>query len=80
VNRSASAIPNPVSNRDLHPDLETAIARTVARQIQPLREELIAAEDRVRLRDILGGVGYILGLTGLALWWRCREGGSPGRH
>jgi nickel transport protein len=57
----------------LDPALEAAIERAVARQIRPLREQLIAAEERTRLRDILGGFGYILGLTGLALWWRSRH-------
>jgi len=53
--------------------LEAAIERALARQIRPLREDLMAAEDRTRLRDILGGIGYIVGLTGLALWWRSRR-------
>lgn len=57
----------------LDPAMEAAIERAVARQIRPLREQLIAAEERTRLRDILGGFGYILGLTGLALWWRSRH-------
>lgn len=54
--------------------LEAAIERALARQLRPLREDLAAAEDRTRLRDILGGIGYIVGLTGLALWWRSRRG------
>jgi nickel transport protein len=41
-----------------------------------LREELIAAQDAYRLQDILGGVGYIFGVAGLALWWRARRFGS----
>jgi nickel transport protein len=39
----------------LDPALEAAIERAVARQVRPLREQLIAAEDRIRLQDILGG-------------------------
>jgi nickel transport protein len=58
----------------LDPVLEQAIERVLARQIHPLREALVAAEDRVRVQDILGGLGYILGLTGLGLWWSCRAG------
>ncbi|EGV16525.1 hypothetical protein [Thiocapsa marina] len=58
---------------DLDPALESAIERAVARQIRPLREQLVAAQDRVRLQDILGGIGYIIGLTGLALWWKSRR-------
>jgi nickel transport protein len=49
------------------------IERAVARQVRPLREELMAAQDQARLHDILGGIGYILGLTGIALWWRARR-------
>lgn len=57
----------------LDPALESAIERAVARQIRPLREQLVAAEDRIRFQDILGGIGYIMGLTGLALWWKSRR-------
>ena len=51
----------------------TAVEAAVARQIRPLREELLATRDALRLQDILGGLGYIFGLTGLALWWRSRR-------
>lgn len=56
------------------PALSAAIALAVARQVRPLREELAAERDRVRLQDILGGLGYIFGLAGIALWWRRRDG------
>jgi hypothetical protein len=59
------------------PALEAAIERAVARQIGPLREQLLAAQERVLLRDVLGGLGYILGLTGLALWWTSRGRARP---
>jgi nickel transport protein len=48
----------------------------VARQIRPLREELLATRDALRLTDILGGVGYIFGLAGVALWWHARRSGG----
>jgi nickel transport protein len=51
------------------------VERAVARQIRPLREALEAERSRARLHDILGGLGYIAGLAGLALWWRSRKGG-----
>lgn len=57
-------------------DLAT-IERAVARQVGPLREELRATQDQARLHDILGGIGYILGLVGIALWWRARCSGRP---
>jgi nickel transport protein len=56
--------------------LESAIERAVARQVRPLREELIAAQDALRIQDLLGGLGYIFGLAGLALWWHGRRTGD----
>lgn len=65
------ATPSPVAARDC--SLEDTVEAAVARQVQPLREELIAMRDEVRLHDVLGGIGYIFGLTGLALWWHRRR-------
>jgi nickel transport protein len=58
--------------------LEAAIERAVARQVRPLREELLAARDALRLQDVLGAIGYLFGLAGVGLWWhsrRWRDGG-----
>jgi nickel transport protein len=55
------------------PQVLAAIEAAVARQVRPLREELAADRDRARLHDILGGIGYILGIAGLALWWGTRR-------
>jgi nickel transport protein len=49
------------------------LEQVVARQITPLREEIAAYQAQVRLRDILGGLGYIIGLAGLALWFKGRR-------
>jgi nickel transport protein len=61
----------------LDPTLEAAIEHAVARQVRPLREQLIASQEAFRLQDILGGIGYIFGLGGLALWWHSRRLGNP---
>ncbi len=53
------------------------VERAVARQIRPLREALQASEERARLHDILGGIGYIVGLAGLGLWWGGRRRSRP---
>jgi len=54
-------------------------------QIRKHREEIGRYEDRVRLHDILGGVGYILGVAGIAFYFlgvrrreRRREASSGG--
>lgn len=38
------------------------------RQVVALREQLDEYEDRVRFRDVLGGLGYLLGLAGVACY------------
>jgi nickel transport protein len=53
--------------------LGALVEQAVARQVRPLREELIAAQARANLRDVLGGIGYILGIAGLLAWWRSRR-------
>jgi nickel transport protein len=47
--------------------------QAVARQTRSMREALLACEAQLRLRDILGGLGYIVGLAGLGLWWDSRR-------
>ena len=67
---------DPVAPQTFDPALIGAIEQALARQTHPLAERLNALEERVRFQDVLGGIGYILGLTGLALWWRCRRAGE----
>jgi nickel transport protein len=55
------------------PELAALIEQAVARQVRPLREELLAAQGRAGLRDVLGGIGYIFGLAGVLMWWRSRR-------
>lgn len=45
----------------------------VARQLAPLREDVQRLADRRRLQDILGGIGYLLGLAGLGAWLHARR-------
>ena len=41
------------------------IEDAVSRQLRPLREQLDQLENTIRLRDILGGIGYVVGVLGL---------------
>lgn len=50
-----------------------AVEAAVARQIRPLRQQLDAYEDKIRLHDILGGIGTIFGLFGIAAWISARR-------
>ena len=50
-----------------------ALEAAIARQIRPLREQLDAYESRVRLHDIMGGIGTIFGLFGCWAWLQSRR-------
>lgn len=54
-------------------ELDAIVERAVAREVGPLREELRGYANRVRLGDIVGGLGGIIGLAGAAMWWRARR-------
>lgn len=77
---TASAAPSPPpaaavapGATTIGPELEQAIDHAVARHIGPLREQLDAFEDAIRFRDILGGLGWIVGLTGIACYFIARK-------
>jgi len=43
----------------------SVIEDALSRQIRPLREQLAHYQQKIWLHDILGGIGYILGIMGL---------------
>jgi len=49
-------------------ETDKMIVRAVSKQIRPLREQLDHLEETIRLRDVLGGIGYILGITGVVFY------------
>ncbi|PWR23140.1 cobalamin biosynthesis protein CbiM [Zavarzinia compransoris] len=54
--------------------IEAAVDRAVARQVRPLLEAYDEAEGRIRFNDVMGGIGMIIGLAGMALWASARRG------
>lgn len=45
------------------------VAEEISQQLYPLKQQLDEYENKVRLRDIVGGVGYIFGLAGIVLYF-----------
>jgi nickel transport protein len=64
----AAAAQGPCPNME---ELEALVARSVESKLAPLRAQL--ADPEWGLRDILGGIGYILGLMGLAAYIHSRR-------
>ena len=58
-------------------ETERRIEAAVARQVRPLLERIEALDARLRLADIVSGVGMILGLAGMGLWAVARRTAHP---
>lgn len=58
--------------------VDRAVDRAVERQVRPLLEAYAQAESRVRFNDVVGGIGMIVGLAGIALWFSGRRSGGGG--
>jgi len=73
----------PPAGPAISPDeLQAAVETAVARQLQPLREQLEGYESKVRLHDVLAGIGYIFGVSGVAFYFlgRSRKGAGRARE
>ncbi|MEI6560161.1 MAG: energy-coupling factor ABC transporter permease [Rhodospirillaceae bacterium] len=62
------------------PDLGAIIERSVARQVRPLREQLDSWQDTLWMHDLLGGLGVIFGLGGLAYGLTARRRFAAGER
>jgi len=79
---AAASLPAPVrSRRDddssigliSNDDLRVAVEEAVSKQVAPLRRELADARRAVQIRDVVGGLGYILGIVGIYCFLRSRR-------
>lgn len=53
--------------------MEDRIEQAMARQLAPLREQLFGYERTTRIRDIVGGIGYVFGLAGIVVLLKHRK-------
>lgn len=56
--------------------IEEIVDKAVSKRILPLQESIERYEGLIRLRDVLGGIGYILGIAGIASLLLSRRGGK----
>ena len=57
-------------------DLQTMIEAALEKQLQPVLRRLYQMDEGPRLADIMGGIGYILGLVGLGAYIHFRRRSS----
>lgn len=69
---SISEMSNPSFNGPSEAHLSRIVEQAIAAQVGPLRDELHRFQDRARMSDIVGGIGFIFGIAGFAMWWRTR--------
>lgn len=61
-----------ISNEQLRLIIDTSISK----QLSPIKHMLAESrEQKTSLKDILGGIGYIIGLLGIAAYMQARKGG-----
>ncbi|MCB2227026.1 MAG: hypothetical protein KQH53_10150 [Desulfarculaceae bacterium] len=60
-------------------DLEQVLSSLLQKELAPLKAQLarLSADQGVTVRDVLAGLGYILGLLGLAAYMRYRQQNKP---
>lgn len=58
-------------------EVRRAVGEEVDKRLRPLQAQVarLAAERGIKVSDVLGGLGYILGLVGLAAWFQSRRKG-----
>jgi len=54
-------------------NLERMIAKAVRKEVQPLRKEIAQYKEKNDMQSILGGIGYILGITGIGFYIAVRR-------
>ncbi len=54
-------------------DIEKIVEKSVEKALKPLIRMMEEENRRMRLRDIIGGIGYILGITGIAFYLLSRR-------
>ena len=54
-------------------DFDERVGAAVARQVSSLREQLDGYENRIRIRDVMGGIGYLFGLFGIIVLLKHRN-------
>jgi nickel transport protein len=69
---NAAMVSGTLKTRDAG-EVERMIEKAVARQLEPIRRALEESQRRRKITDVVGGIGYIVGLMGLILYFRSKQ-------
>jgi nickel transport protein len=64
-----AAVPSPETENVSQAGLKQLIEAAVRKQVEPLERKLQECQEKVRMSDVLGGIGYIVGFTGLLFYF-----------
>ena len=71
----AATEPSPAAAPPLPADIDKVIEKALDKKLAPIRRMLAEMqEQKVRLTDVLGGIGYIIGLVGVAAYFKRKPG------
>lgn len=71
-NKPTATSPNQIAGIDAQ-ELERIVRQAVSQQVKPLQKELRAYKEKVMIRDIMGGLGFILGIVGIAAYMSAKR-------
>ncbi|MEN8200725.1 MAG: hypothetical protein ABFR63_11715 [Thermodesulfobacteriota bacterium] len=64
-----------VTVEESNDELKKMLQELLAQELAPIKRSLAEnRQDKPGFRDIMGGIGYLLGLAGLVAWFRSRPG------
>ena len=60
-------------NEEIEPASVRDQLAELGRQVDDLRQQIYESDRTLRFHDILGGIGFILGLAGVAFYMKARQ-------
>jgi nickel transport protein len=68
---------SPAVSPPLPAGIDKVIEKALDKKLAPIMRTLAEMqEQKIRLTDVLGGLGYIFGLVGVAAYFKCKKAGE----
>lgn len=70
---AANVIPQAANVIPQAANATSSLASNASDELMLVRADIAKLQDKIYFRDILGGIGYIVGFLGLWAWWQSRR-------